>query len=117
MIDPASDLAAIFASGGDFTPLAGTLTQGGVDYPFSTGSSVRRELREDGGEKDREEHSVFLLAEDLGVAPQRDLTVVFTGESGESPWLADRVSPVQGPDGEALGYELDLARWTPRVGR
>ena len=44
----ASDLAAIFASGGDFTPLAGTLTQGGVDYPFSTGSNFEGIISGDG---------------------------------------------------------------------
>lgn len=114
-IDPAADLAAVFASG-DFTPLTGTVRQGGVDYPFTTASVSRRSLRPDRGEKDREELSVFLLADDLGVELRRDSTVSLTGDSGQE-FLVDNVSPVQGPDNTAVGYQAELSRHLERIGR
>lgn len=114
-IDPAADLAAVFASG-DFTPLTGTVRQGGVDYPFTKGTVAKRELRPSRGEKDREELSVFLLASDLGVELRRDATVAMTGDSGQE-FLVDSVTPVQGPDNTAVGYEADLSRYLERIGR
>lgn len=114
-IDPAADLEDVFDSG-DFTPLTGTLRQDGSNYAFTKASVANRRTFGDGGNKEREELSVFFLASDLGVEPQRDATVALTGDSG-AEFLVERVTPVQGPDNTAAGYQADLFRHVERIGR
>lgn len=116
MVDPASDLAAVF-DGGDFNPLAGTLTQAGADFAFTKGTAVEQNSRGGRNNRDTEEHRLFVLAADLGTTPRRDAVVVFDGEDGSQPWLVGRVEPTNAPDRTPIGYQIDLQRQIPRVGQ
>lgn len=113
MIDPAGDLAAII-DGGDFPTVDGSLSQGGVDYPYTQAITYSQGIGYGGNRRDVEEMRMTILATNIGVEPRRDARVTIDGGDFPAlPWMVGTVNPINDPSQVAVAYQLNLKRNVP----
>lgn len=108
-IDVAGDLASIFG-GGDFTPLAGTLSRGSSSSLFTSATVSASVVRPGANKRLDETATITILASELSFAPEIDDKVVYSSEDGSQPWVVVEVTPIQSPAASAAGYTVKLRR-------